>query len=89
MKRNLKEETMKKRVLLDAGHFGKYNRSPAVPEYYESDFTWKYTLLLKSALEAYRIIVDLTRDSKDIDLPVAKRGSMAQGYDLLISNHLL
>ncbi len=75
------------KVMLDAGHYGKYNRSPAVPEYYESDFTWKYTLLLKSSLEAYRIIVDLTRDNKDIDLPVDKRGTMAQGYDLFISNH--
>ncbi len=69
------------KVMLDAGHYGKYNRSPAVAEYYESDFTWKYTFFLKSSLEAYRIIVDLTRDNKDIDLPVDMRGFMAQGYD--------
>lgn len=75
------------KVLLDAGHYGKYNRSPAVAEYYESDFTWKYTLLLKTALEAYPITVDLTRDDKDMDLPVEERGAMAKGYDLFISNH--
>ena len=37
-------------VCLDAGHSGDYNRSPAVPEYYESDMNWTLHLLLKAAL---------------------------------------
>ena len=34
------------RVCLDAGHWGKYNRSPVVPAYYESEMNWKLHLLL-------------------------------------------
>lgn len=29
------------KVCLDAGHYGKYNRSPAVSSYYESDIPEK------------------------------------------------
>lgn len=29
------------KICLDAGHYGKYNRSPAVKTYYESDMNWK------------------------------------------------
>ena len=35
------------KVCLDAGHYGKYNRSPAVSSYYESDMTWKLHNYLK------------------------------------------
>ena len=42
-----------KRICLDAGHYGKYNRSPVVKEYYESDMNWKLHLLLKKYLEGY------------------------------------
>jgi N-acetylmuramoyl-L-alanine amidase len=77
----------KLRVLLDAGHYGKYNRSPAVPEYYESDFTWKYHLLLKAELENYGMEVDTTREDKDKDLAVVARGSLAKNYDLFLSLH--
>jgi len=37
--------------LLDAGHYGKYNRSTAVKVYYESDFTFKFCNLLKGKPE--------------------------------------
>ena len=39
------------KLCLDAGHYGKYNQSPVVPAYWESEFTWKFHLLLKSELE--------------------------------------
>ena len=29
------------KICLDAGHYGKYNRSKVVPEYYESEMNWK------------------------------------------------
>lgn len=41
------------KVCLDAGHYGKYNRSPAVLSYYESDMTWKLHNYLKKELEAW------------------------------------
>ena len=30
------------KVCLDAGHYGKYNRSPAVSSYYESDIAHRF-----------------------------------------------
>lgn len=75
------------KVMLDAGHYGKRNQSPIVPEYYESDFTWKLHLLLKAELEKYGIEVGTTRSDKDKDLEVTKRGKSAKGYDLLVSLH--
>lgn len=45
--------TQKKiKICLDAGHYGKYNRSPVNGTYFESDMSWKLHLKLKSALEA-------------------------------------
>ena len=38
-------------ICLDAGHYGKYNRSPAIPEYYESDMNWKLHLMLNQLLK--------------------------------------
>jgi N-acetylmuramoyl-L-alanine amidase len=76
------------RVLLDAGHYGKRNQSPVVPEYYESDFTWKHHLMLKEELEKYPLFsVDVTRENQNQDLEVFERGQMAEGYDLLLSSH--
>ena len=40
------------KICIDAGHYGKYNQSPADSRYYESDFTWKLHLLQKKYLEA-------------------------------------
>jgi len=72
---------------LDAGHFGKYNRSPVVPEYYESDMNWKLHLLLKAELEKRGIKVILTRQDKDKDLALVERGKMAEDADLFLSEH--
>lgn len=75
------------RIMLDAGHYGKYNQSPAVKEYYESDFTFKFCQLLKAELEKYDIEVGLTREEQGKDLGLIARGKKAEGYDLILSAH--
>ncbi len=65
-------------ICLDAGHFGDYNRSPAVPAYYESDMNWTLHLLLKAALERYGMEVRLTRENQGTDLGVYERGGCVQ-----------
>lgn len=73
---------------IDAGHYGKYNRSPVVPEYYESDMNWKLHLKLKTELEKYNgVEVMTTREDKDKDLEPTARGKMSKGCDLLLSLH--
>ena len=75
------------KVLLDAGHYGsKYNQG-AVKDYYESNMTWELQGYLKKELLAYGITVGVTRTNKDTDVAVYNRGTMAKGYDLLISLH--
>lgn len=74
-------------VCLDAGHFGDYNRSPAVTAYYESDMNWTLHLLLKTALERYGIEVRLTRENQDTDLSVYERGAASKDCDLFLSLH--
>ncbi len=74
-------------VCLDAGHYGKYNRSPVVPEYYESDMNWKLHLLLKAELEKYGIQVKTTRADKNKDLALEARGKASKDADLFISLH--
>lgn len=81
-------ETMKEvKIMLDAGHYGKYNRSPAVKAYYESDFTFKFCNMLKEELKAYGIKADTTRAEQAKDLDLYARGKAAKGYDLFISIH--
>lgn len=74
-------------ICLDAGHYGKYNRSPVVPAYYESDFTWKFTNFEKEEYERLGFTVILTRTDKDKDLSLDKRGKMSKGSILFKSNH--
>lgn len=78
---------MAKKICLDAGHYGKYNRSPVVPEYYESDMNWKLHLLLKAELEARGFDVILTRQAQGPDLALFSRGRAAKGCDLFLSIH--
>lgn len=78
---------MAKKICIDAGHYGKYNRSPAVKEYYESDMTWKLHLLLKQYLEQYGFEVITTRAEKDKDLALYNRGATSKGCDLFLSLH--
>lgn len=74
-------------VCLDAGHAGKYNRSPVVPEYYESDMNWKLHNLLAAELEEYGIEVRKTRPDQATDLGLYKRGEASKGCDLFLSLH--
>lgn len=75
------------KICLDAGHYGKYNRSPVVPEYYESDMNWKLHLLLKAELEKYGMEVITTRANKGKDLGLESRGKASAGCDLFLSLH--
>ena len=75
------------KICLDAGHAGKKNRSPVVPEYYEADFSWKLHRKLKAQLESYGIQVITTRGSQEEELGTRSRGKLAKGCDLLLSIH--
>lgn len=75
------------KICLDAGHYGKYNRSPVVKEYYESDMAWKLHLMLKKHLELYGFEVITTRANKDKDLELTDRGKASKGCDLFLSLH--
>ena len=77
----------KKRVCIDAGHDGKYNRSPVVKNYYESDMNWKLHLLLKVELEKLDIEVITTRATQNTELSVTARGKKAKGCALFLSLH--
>lgn len=74
-------------VMLDAGHYGKYNRSPAINTYWESLMTWQLHLYLKTQLEKYGIKVGTTRSVQANDLALMRRGYASKGYDLFISLH--
>ena len=74
-------------VCLDAGHYGKYNRSPVVPQFYESEFNWKLHNFLAAELEQYGIKVRKTRSDSDVDLSLTERGKQAKECDLFLSLH--
>lgn len=75
------------KICLDAGHYGKYNQSPAVPNYYESDMAWKLHLKLKTCLEEFGIEVITTRTNQKQNLGLTARGKAAKGCDLFLSLH--
>lgn len=85
--KNVKTGHTRPIVCLDAGHYGKSNRSPAVLEYYESEMNWKLHLLLKSELEAFGIEVKQTRSDPAKDLGLTARGKASANCDLFISIH--
>lgn len=79
---------MSKIVCIDAGHYGsKYNRSPVVAGYYESDRMWVLAELLSAALKKRGVTVVKTRTNKASDLALATRGKKAKGCDLFLSLH--
>lgn len=79
---------MSVKICIDAGHYGKYNRSPAVKDYYESDMAWKLHLLQKQYLEKYEgVTVITTRASQATDKALYNRGACSKGCDLFISDH--
>ena len=80
-------ELKKMKVMLDAGHYGRRNQSPVLPESYDSIAMWRLCELLAEELESYGIEVGKTRTEQGRDLAVTTRGRMAYGYDLFISLH--
>jgi len=85
--KNVKTNHTRPVVCLDAGHYGKYNRSPILAEYYESDMNWKLQLFLKGELEACGMEVRLIRQDKEADMNEYYRGTASEGADLLLSVH--
>lgn len=75
------------KICLDAGHYAKYNRSPGIPEYWESERMWKLTELLAAALKKRGVTVVKTRSNQIIDMALVNRGKKAQGCDLFLSIH--
>ena len=75
------------KICLDAGHDGKYNPSPVVPGYYESDFNWKLYTKLKKYLEEYGIEVIGTRETQNTKLGLNSRGNRSKGCDAFFSLH--
>lgn len=75
------------KICIDPGHYGKYNRSPGIPEYYESEMVWKLSNLQKKYLEELGHEVILTRNDPNKDLDLVARGKKSAGCDLFISNH--
>jgi N-acetylmuramoyl-L-alanine amidase len=78
---------MSKKICLDAGHYGKYNRSPAVKSYCESEMNWKLHLLLRKYLIEYGFTVIQTRSDQTKDMALTTRGKKAKGCDLFLSIH--
>ena len=85
--KNVKPGHAKPIVCLDAGHYGKYNRSPVVPEYYESEMNWKLHNFLATELTGYGIEVWKTRTKQEKDLSLSERGKASKGCDLFLSIH--
>ncbi len=85
--RELIEEEKTMRVCIDPGHYAKYNRSPGVPQYYESERMWELSLRQKKYLEQLGVEVILTRTDPNKDLGLQERGKASAGCDLEVSNH--
>ena len=75
------------KICIDAGHYGKYNLSPADSRYYESELTWKLHLMQKKYLEAYGVEVVTTRPDLNKDRGLYDRGAASRGCTLFISDH--
>lgn len=85
--KNVKAGHSKPIVCLDAGHYGKYNQSPAVKTYYESEMNWKLHNYLATELESYGIQVKKTRAEQAKDMLLYNRGAASKGCDLFLSIH--
>lgn len=73
------------KIMIDPGH-GPGNANKGPTGYYEHEGNWKIANYLKEILESAGNKANLTR-TLDKDPDLYKRGQMAQGYDLFISEH--
>ena len=85
--RNLKKGHTMPVVCLDAGHYGKYNRSPVEPNLYESEFNWMLQEFLSRELEHVGIRAIATRQDRKQDMDLVKRGEASKDCDLFLSLH--
>lgn len=74
-------------ICIDAGHYGKYNCSPANPNYYEAEAMWRLHLMLCEELKKRGIKTITTRSDQAEDMPLVQRGEKARGCDLFLSLH--
>ena len=78
------------KICLDAGHYGKYNRSPVVPSYYESEMVWKLHNLLKTELESYGFDnVDFVRKESDADKDEVIDQPFARGEEIDVTTEII
>lgn len=82
---NLSRSTIK--VMIDPGHYRKYNQSPVYAPYFESEMTWKLSNYLQTELQELGVHADLTKQSLDEDPTLNDRGFASKGYDFFISMH--
>ena len=75
------------KICLDAGHYGTYNRSPAIEEYTEAERMWSLHLLLGKELEKRGFEVIYTRAEQSRDMALTERGRTSSGCDLFLSLH--
>ena len=73
------------RVLIDPGH-GPKSKNGGALGYLEHEGMWKVSSYLKAILEKEGVTVSMTRKFND-DPTLYERGTMAQGYDIFISEH--
>lgn len=85
--KNVKSGHKQPIVCLNAGHYGKVNRSPVVKTYYESEMVWKLHNFLADELEKYGIEVRKTRKKQTDQMSLLDRGKAAKGCDLWLSIH--
>lgn len=75
------------KIMLDAGHAGKANRSPCDKRYYESEVMWRLCEAVGKLLCEASHTVSFTREKQEKDLEVTKRGKKAKNHALFLSFH--
>ena len=73
------------RVLIDPGH-GPTSKNGGSQGYLEHEGMWKVSNHLRDILREHKLTANLTRTYNQ-DPTLFERGSMAQGYDVFISEH--
>ncbi len=78
------------KIVIDPGHYSGYNAG-AIAGYFEGDTVWTLAGLLRTALEEYGGITELTLTRQDVqkDMALEARGKLAAdlGADLFVSLH--
>lgn len=75
------------KVCIDAGHYGLYNRSPVVKEYYESVFNFKLQGYLVDELNKLGISTITTKATLEANPDLYQRGIASKDCNLFLSLH--